>query len=93
MRRITGRLLDVLAALYERPGGTHGYALIRACGAPERGATVYEHLARLRADGWVTAVWESAPPGGRPARRTYTLTETGRERARRLLVERGRLAA
>ena len=58
----------------------HGYGLLeRLRGIPEAPDAdtghLYRTLRRLEDEGLVTAVWETQRPG--PARRRYTITETG----------------
>ena len=57
--------------------------------------TVHPILARLESIGWVTSDWESVDPSaaGRPARRYYSLTPDGADRAQAALARVGRLAA
>ncbi|MEV6504825.1 helix-turn-helix transcriptional regulator [Streptomyces sp. NPDC051642] len=50
--------------------------------------TVYPILARLAGLGWVEAREEDEPHPGRPPRRLYEFTATGRERAVEALADR-----
>jgi DNA-binding PadR family transcriptional regulator len=67
-----------------RDGPAHGYHLLerlptvfpRAADPPEPGA-FYRLMRALEADGTVTSHWDISATG--PARRVYTLTDTGRE--------------
>lgn len=66
----------VLATLLAtRPQPTYGYDLSRATGL--KSGTLYPILQRLHEQGFLKAEWESAPPGGRPPRHLYTLTDEG----------------
>ena len=70
----------ILACLRAEP--LHGYAIAQALarrgfGTP-RGGSLYPVLARLEEAGAVTARWGEGAGG--PGRKTYALTETGRER-------------
>lgn len=52
---------------------------LRICQATGLGSgTVYPILERLEEAGWITSAWETAQPSGRPRRRFYQLTDTGR---------------
>ncbi|MEU1881356.1 helix-turn-helix transcriptional regulator [Streptosporangium sp. NPDC020072] len=42
--------------------------------------TVYPFLERLEKAGWITGSWEADVPEGRPRRRLYTLSGTGRQK-------------
>lgn len=69
-----------LAVLSESP--LHGYGIAvalqeRGLGRP-KGGSLYPLLATLEAEGAVTAVWAQGASG--PGRKTYALTDTGRER-------------
>lgn len=66
----------VLATLLAtRPQPSYGYNLSRATGL--KSGTLYPILQRLHDQGFLRAEWESAPPGGRPPRHLYTLTDEG----------------
>jgi PadR family transcriptional regulator, regulatory protein PadR len=69
----------VLLLLSERSG--HGYDLLDRLGqlVPERMdmGNLYRLLRALEEDGLVTSEWNAALPG--PAKRTYALTDAGRE--------------
>lgn len=81
MPRITPQTAAVLAALLDRPEAW-GFELSRETGL--KAGTIYPILARLVAAGWVADRWEEPEVGqgsGRPPRRYYRLTTTGRARA------------
>ena len=66
--------------LAERP--THGYELLERLPALLGSESVdagnlYRFLRALEADGVVTSTWAADLPG--PARRTYTITDSGRQ--------------
>lgn len=70
----------VLATLEDGP--LHGYGIAaalqeRGFGRP-KGGSLYPLLTTLEENGTLSAVWEQGESG--PGRRTYHLTETGRER-------------
>ncbi|MEU6718005.1 helix-turn-helix transcriptional regulator [Nonomuraea sp. NPDC046802] len=65
----------LLAAQAEDP--PWGY---RICAETELGpGTVYPILERLEQAGWITGQWEADTPHARPARRLYTISDTGRQ--------------
>ena len=77
-----GRLAEpaLLVILAERP--THGYELLERLPALLGSESVdagnlYRFLRALEADGIVTSTWDAELPG--PARRTYTITDAGRQ--------------
>jgi PadR family transcriptional regulator PadR len=77
----------VLCLLAERP--THGYELLERLPAllgEERVdvGNVYRALRALEEDGLVVSEWQAGLPG--PAKRTYTLTDDGREALRAWLA-------
>lgn len=79
----------VLRALLLEPGvELYGLEIGTAAGLPS--GTVHPILARLEAWGWLTSRWEDVDPrvAGRPARRYYRLTATGRGDAERALAAR-----
>jgi DNA-binding PadR family transcriptional regulator len=94
-RRDVARQRRVLAVMLLREvlqlGPTSGYPIGVASGD---WAMAYAALARLEREGHVDSEWEPAPEG-RPRRRLYRLTDTGRMHAgvlvsRWLRVEEGR---
>lgn len=74
-------------------GPAHGYALAEALAdrgfGRLRGGSLYPVLARLEEGGDVTTSWQ--PGEGGPGRRTYTITDAGRERRRRDVARLGEL--
>ena len=70
-------ILSILA-----DGARHGYAIARAIEAVSENAlllregSLYPALRILEQDGLIRGAWEIQPSG--PARKVYTLTETGR---------------
>lgn len=80
--RLTMPTLAVLDRLAGARGDDPVWGL-RICEETGLGpGTVYPILERLQDAGWVTATWEDPQPSGRPRRRFYEITSTGRlERA------------
>ncbi|MGD2120511.1 MAG: PadR family transcriptional regulator [Gemmatimonadota bacterium] len=75
MTQITALVLRVVAG-----GHRYGFDVMEACGLPS--GTVYPALRRLEKAGLLKSRWEKAAQAwadGRPRRRTYELTEMGRE--------------
>ncbi len=75
----TSLILCVLAS-----GSRHGFEVMEISGLPS--GTVYPALRRLERNGHLTSEWEdeqAAHREGRPRRRTYRLTESGRTLAAR----------
>lgn len=70
--RATRATLLILAA---NDDGLHGYDITRHTGVPP--GTLYPMLARLEAQGLMTAKWTPAVEGGRPPRHVYRLTAAG----------------
>lgn len=74
----------VLAAI--NSGASYGYAMIRQISEKTNGAldlpegTIYPTLHRLENNGLISSRWEIAPSGRK--RRTYSLTDPGRESLR-----------
>lgn len=72
--------LLILAVLEESPA--HGYAIARAIEQLSAGAltakegSLYPALRVLEQEGLIVASWETPPSG--PARKVYTLTDTGK---------------
>jgi PadR family transcriptional regulator PadR len=80
--QITLQTLQLLQVFMEDPGEPrYGLELARRTGL--KSGTVYPALGRLETDGWLRSQVEPVDPAaaGRPARRLYTLTGLGRERA------------
>ena len=90
---LTARILWVLLKDPENP--RYGLDLMRETGALS--GAMYPALARLEAEGLVTAEWEQIDPRAekRPPRRYYRLTPAGMQSARELatLVNSFRLPA
>ncbi|MFZ0877017.1 MAG: helix-turn-helix transcriptional regulator [Pseudonocardiaceae bacterium] len=86
--RVTGPLLDVLAAFLQAFNDDvelHGWALTKA--TKRSGPTVYGVLDRLEHTAWITGQWEDQyPESNKPRRRLYRLTPTGVTAARDLLA-------
>jgi DNA-binding PadR family transcriptional regulator len=79
---ISAAKYKVLRALLADANEPHyGYALMRATGV--RSGSLYPILEQLERASWVTAEWESTNDGarGRPPRRWYRLTGSGRAAA------------
>jgi DNA-binding PadR family transcriptional regulator len=75
MTQITALVLRVVAA-----GHRYGFDVMEACGLPS--GTVYPALRRLEKAGLLKSRWEGAAKAhadGRPRRRTYELTDSGRD--------------
>ena len=75
MTQITALVLQAVAS-----GRHYGFDIMEACGLPS--GTVYPALRRLEREGLLRSDWEKtkdAHAAGRPRRRTYRLTNTGRE--------------
>lgn len=79
--RPTAAMCAVAATLLASPDAPHwGYRIGQATGLSA--GTLYPLLSRLSEVGWLEWQWESHSEGhdpGRPARRYYLLTATGRE--------------
>lgn len=80
MVRRTANALAVAAALLDQPDAHHyGYNLGKRSGV--RSGRLYPMLSQMLAVGWLTDGWEDAEATrreGRPPRRYYLLTDTGR---------------
>jgi PadR family transcriptional regulator, regulatory protein PadR len=77
--RLTDSVLRVALVLLKEPFAEHwGYDLSRRAGV--RSGALYPILDRMLAEGWLEDGWEdtSAVRGGRPRRRYYRVTDTGR---------------
>jgi PadR family transcriptional regulator PadR len=75
MTQITALVLQAVAR-----GHHYGFDIMEECGLPS--GTVYPALRRLERAGLLRSGWEKAAEAraaGRPRRRTYRLTDTGRE--------------
>ena len=75
MTQITALVLQAIAA-----GHHYGFDIMEECGLPS--GTVYPALRRLERAGYLRSGWEKAAEAraaGRPRRRSYRLTDTGRE--------------
>lgn len=94
LQRVTRTTLDVLTVLIRdaaNGGEVYGQAIAKEIDTAPN--TVYDILGRLEGKSWVTSRREAANPHPeRPARRFYTLTPRGRERAE-LVIQRRRSAA
>jgi DNA-binding PadR family transcriptional regulator len=67
----------------------HGYDLMQATGVSS--GTLYPMLLRFEEEGWLTSVWEKADPTaeGRPRRRLYRITASGKRAASQILADLG----
>ena len=86
--KLTRALERVLKVFLADPSAQrYGYDLMKAAKLPS--GTLYPMLARLEAEGLVTAAWEQPRPDadGRPPRKFYTLTDEGIRTARLELAE------
>ncbi len=82
VQRLTKPMTRVLILLLEAgDDGCYGLELIEKAGLAA--GTVYPMLTRLEEIHWVESRWEDVDPSsvGRPARRYYELTATGRVQA------------
>jgi PadR family transcriptional regulator, regulatory protein PadR len=70
----TRLVLDVLMSAGDDP--PWGYRICELAGLGS--GTVYPILERLEDAGWIEGTWEADEPGGRPRRRFYAVTGTGR---------------
>lgn len=85
--RITGATLDVAQVLLETDRELHGFAIAQSAGKPT--GSVYPILARMEEAGWLESHWETEhPQQGKPRRRFYSLSKTGRTSVRRVMTER-----
>ncbi len=79
VQRLTKPTAQVLTAfLAAKDDGCYGFELIEQTGIGA--GTIYPMLTRLEEIGWIESTWEDIDPAkaGRPARRYYALTATGR---------------
>lgn len=69
------------------PEPLYGLDLMRATGMSS--GALYPLLSRLEAAGWIQDEWEALDPSvaGRPRRRYYRLSETGRSKAEEAYAE------
>lgn len=83
--RKTHALVQVAAALMADPDGKHwGYDTSKK--SRVRSGALYPIFDRMLTEGWLADGWEQSATGkGRPARRYYTVTESGRTHLRALL--------
>lgn len=72
----------LVLAVLRSDGPLHGYGIVRAIEKRSAAAlrpgegVLYPALLGLEADGLIAGVWETPVPG-KPARKVYTLTESG----------------
>jgi PadR family transcriptional regulator, regulatory protein PadR len=86
--QMTKQTLSILAVILEDPTvARYGLELGEAAGL--KSGTLYPALARLERAGWLTSYWEDVEPreAGRPRRRMYEITGTGRACAQAALDE------
>jgi PadR family transcriptional regulator, regulatory protein PadR len=87
--RMTAVIMDVLDVLTSSPSDDPAWGL-RLCEATGYGTgTIYPALDRLMKAGWIADRWEDPRPEGRPRRRYYEITSTGREQYTAALRARG----
>lgn len=88
--RITAVVLDVLDVLANSPPGKLAWGL-SLCEMTGYGTgTMYPALDRLLKAGWIEDKWEDSPGEGRPRRRYYLITSTGRAAYRDAVADRAR---
>lgn len=82
MTKLTPQTALVMDALIQSPG-LAGADLMRA--TKLKSGSLYPILRRLEEAGWITGNWEEIDPreAGRPRRRFYKVTATGRRNAAR----------
>ncbi|MFJ4579892.1 PadR family transcriptional regulator [Streptomyces echinatus] len=86
--RVTTTVAKTLAAFLNEPDAPqYGMALMDQTGLAS--GTLYPILMRLQREGWLEASIEDIDPAveGRPRRKNYVLTQTGRSAARQALAE------
>ncbi|WDT55760.1 PadR family transcriptional regulator [Streptomyces sp. G7(2002)] len=83
--RLTKPTIAVLEALLSAKDDSPPWGLSICRDADLGPGTVYPILDRLAERGWVTSYEETGPHPGRPARRFYELTGTGRQQAAEVL--------
>ncbi|MFJ1618705.1 PadR family transcriptional regulator [Streptomyces sp. NPDC088251] len=86
--RLTKPTIAVLETLLSAAGDNPAWGLSICRDADLGPGTVYPILDRLADRGWVVSYEETGPHPGRPARRFYELTGTGRKRATEALTAR-----
>jgi DNA-binding MarR family transcriptional regulator len=86
--RLTKPTIGVLEALLSATSDAPAWGLSICRDADLGPGTVYPILDRLTERGWVTSHEETGPHPGRPARRFYELTGTGRQQATEALEAR-----
>jgi DNA-binding PadR family transcriptional regulator len=85
---MTAQTLAILAAILEDPTSPrYGLELAKAAGL--KSGTLYPALARLESAGWLRSYWEDVEPrdAGRPRRRMYEVTGSGRAHAQAAIDE------
>ena len=86
--RVTTTVAKTLAAFLADPDvPRYGMSLMEQTGLAS--GTLYPILMRLQKEGWLEASKEDIDPAveGRPARKNYLLTQTGRQASRQALAE------
>ncbi|MFF3204889.1 PadR family transcriptional regulator [Streptomyces sp. NPDC002962] len=86
--RLTKPTIAVLETLLSAAEDTPAWGLSICRDADLGPGTVYPILDRLSERGWVTSYEETGPHPGRPPRRFYELTATGRRQAVEVLAAR-----
>lgn len=86
--RLTKPTIGVLETLLSATSDQPAWGLSICRDADLGPGTVYPILDRLTERGWVTSHEETGPHPGRPARRFYELTGTGRQQATEALAAR-----
>ncbi|MEU9218846.1 PadR family transcriptional regulator [Streptomyces sp. NPDC048376] len=86
--RLTRPTLEVIKVLLASTPDCPAWGL-KICDEADLGSgTVYPILDRLEQHGWITSYKETGPHPGRPARRYYELTASGRAHAGESLAAR-----
>jgi len=86
--RLTRPTIAVLEVLLTSTDDSPAWGLSICRDSDLGSGTVYPILDRLQSRGWITSWSESDPHPGRPARRYYELTGTGRRMAGEALAAR-----
>ncbi|MFI1585540.1 PadR family transcriptional regulator [Embleya sp. NPDC020630] len=86
--RLTKPTIAVLEVLLAATAEAPAWGLFICAEADLGSGTVYPILDRLQTIGWATCRDETGPHPGRPARRYWELTGTGRAQARAALTAR-----